>query len=333
MFLSLIFDAFCGIAFGASPNSFKLAVKGEKQEFQTNFDFAQAMSARRTITPPLLRDFLILLQFGEEARMTKSIKQLDEYIYDIIKERKRAMREEPERFENVNDILGLYLNQARKYNRPELESEVYLRDLILNFMIAGRDTTSYVLTNLFSLMAENPEADAKLYADVKERMTRTGGVLGKDEINDFVFGDAVFNEALRMYPSVGLDFRIAAKDDVLPSGIKVKAGTLTTVSNYAIGRNPKYFDDPDTFKPERWLKEVDGELNWERLDEYKYPFFWAGYRICLGKDMARFEAKLFMNVILNSIKFTMAKPRKLRFSQGPVMFYEEGIWLKAARRE
>lgn len=284
------------------------------------------------MTPPLLRDFLILTQLGQEARMTESIKTLDNYIYEIIKERKKTMQEHPEKFANVTDILGLYLEHAKKYNRPELEEEVYLRDLILNFMIAGRDTTSYVLTNIFSLLAENPESDAKVYEEVKERMSKCGGSPAKQDVNDFVLGDAVFNEALRMYPSVGVDVRLAVKDDVLPSGIPVRAGTMATVSNYSIGRNPKYFDEPDTFKPERWLKTVDGVQAWERIDEYKYPFFWAGYRICLGKDMARFEAKLFMAVVLNSLKFTMAKSRKERFTAGPVMFYEDGIWLNAERR-
>ena len=85
------------------------------------------------------------------------------------------------------------------------------------------------------------------------------------------------------------DGRCALADDELPSGIKVKAGTSLVVPLFAIGRDPNLWDDPDEFIPERWL--ISDEPT-RRPDEYMLPVFWAGPRLCLGKDMARLEGRL-----------------------------------------
>mmetsp|Transcript_560 Transcript_560/g.665 ORF Transcript_560/g.665 Transcript_560/m.665 type:complete len:204 (+) Transcript_560:2-613(+) len=202
----------------------------------------------------------------------------------------------------------------------------------MNFMIAGRDTTSYVLTNIIALVSENDLFEGKLIKEIQEKMSRGIDNFLRNEINGFALADATFNEALRMYPSVANDFRVTYEDCTLPSGIKLKEGTVTTLSNIAYGRNPKYFNNPDKFEPERWLYDDDGTLKCERIDEFKFPFFWGGYRICLGKDMARQEGKIFMCILLNSFRFIAAKPRKEKFSNGPVAFYSEGVHLYAQER-
>lgn len=105
-----------------------------------------------------------------------------------------------------------------------------------------------------------------------------------DSLNDARHLNACITETLRLNPPVGVDARVCVKDDQLPSGVKVKAGTVAFAPIYAIGRNPKYFENPDSFQPERWLGD-DGSVDFP--SEYKMPIFWGGPRICLGKDAAR----------------------------------------------
>ena len=327
---SLIFDAFCKIAFGVSPGSFELAERGEKSAFQVAFDDAQVISGQRLAKPPTIRDLMRYLQLGPEARMTKTMKVLDDYLFSIVRERKAAFEENPA--DQRKDILGLYMAFAVKQNRRDLLEDKYIRDVIVNFMVAGRDTTSYVLTNALSMVAEHPDIEAQVVEQSLERMKNGAEYFALNEVKDFPLADAIFNESLRMFPSVPFDLKFAMKDDVLPSGMQIKKGAMVGVCNYALGRDPHYFDLPDEFRPQRWLKEVDGKLVCSRIEEYKFPFFWGGHRICLGKDMARHEAKIFLGVIFSHLKLKAAKPKRMAFVSGPVMFYKDGVYLKAEKR-
>ena len=129
-----------------------------------------------------------------------------------------------------------------------------------------------------------------------------------------------------MYPPVANDFRIAEFDDVLPgSGYQIKKGQIMFISNIAIGRDPKLWSNPDEFHPERWIRrDEDGKLlRIRRVDEYVHPVFWAGSRLCLGKDMARFEAKLLSMLLLRRFRLETL-PHSEKFVSGPVIFYEDG---------
>jgi cytochrome P450 len=90
----------------------------------------------------------------------------------------------------------------------------------------------------------------------------------------------------------------------------------------AIGRDPNLFSDPDSFLPERWL--VDPTKPTLRPEEFSYPVFWGGPRLCLGKDMARLEALNIAHVLLKSYRFEVL-PHSERMVNGPVQFYEDGL--------
>lgn len=330
---SLIFDAFCKIAFDVSPGSFELAEKGEKSTFQVAFDDAQVISGQRMAKPPTIRDLARYFQVGSEKTMSRSMKTLDDYLFSIVRERKAAFEKNPNADDQPKDILGLYMAFAVKQNRPDLLQDKYIRDVIVNFMVAGRDTTSYVLTNALSMVAEHPEIEAQLVKESREKLAKGAEYFALNEVKNWPFADAIFNESLRMYPPVSFDLKFAMQPDVLPSGMKIRKGAMVGVSNFALGRDPHYFEVPDEFKPNRWLREVDGKLTCDRIEEYKFPIFWGGHRICLGKEMARHEAKIFLGIIFERIKLKSAKPKRLAFFPGPVMFYKDGVHLKAEARE
>mmetsp|Transcript_11585 Transcript_11585/g.13321 ORF Transcript_11585/g.13321 Transcript_11585/m.13321 type:complete len:541 (+) Transcript_11585:141-1763(+) len=328
---SLIFDTFCMIAFGHSPESFNLALQGQKEPFQVAFDEAQKTSSRRFWDPPMLREMKKFFSIGAESEMKDHLQVLNSYVEDMVLQRKKLV--ESSGYVEKDDILGLYMDHAVRKGRPELLEDVFLRDVIMNFMIAGRDTTSYVTTNIIALLSENRDFESKLVERIQEKMKNGVDSFCQNEMKDFPEADAVFNESLRMYPSVGNMVRFVQENDTLPSGIEVRSGELVLLPNQSVGRNPKYFEDPEAFKPERWLKTTAaGKTTCERIDEFKFPFFHGGYRICLGKDMARQEAKIFMSILFNSLKFSFAKPRKEEFVEGPVIFYRDGVHLYATAR-
>ena len=133
---------------------------------------------------------------------------------------------------------------------------------------------------------------------------------------------------------------------MLPSGTVVQAAqSIVMVALYAAGRNPELFTDPDTYIPQRWYARKPKEGGGARTDdagdgvndlgatprihrthEYSLPVFWGGPRLCLGKDMARLEAKMIMSSLLR--KFAIAPLPGLPdddFTISPVIFHKGGL--------
>jgi hypothetical protein len=91
--------------------------------------------------------------------------------------------------------------------------------------------------------------------------------------------ECVFNESLRLFPSAPIDYRKCASDDALPDGTFVPAGTEVVYLPWVMGRNPKYFPDPEVFRPERWEEDPAPPSPWS----FEWPAFNAGKRSCLGE--------------------------------------------------
>jgi fatty acid omega-hydroxylase len=185
--------------------------------------------------------------------------------------------------------------------RGEDLSEDFLRDLVLNFLIAGRDTTAQTLSWALFCLCQHPEAAARARAEAVE-------VCGNEDItyeavNRLPFLQAVLNETLRLYPSVPLDLKFVLEDDVWPDGTRVRRGNVAVYNIYAMGRDPAIWGaHAADFRPERWL-EMDSNP-----DSYKFPVFNAGPRECLGKRLAQVEMKTCLAVLLPRLSFKLAVP-------------------------
>jgi fatty acid omega-hydroxylase len=198
-------------------------------------------------------------------------------------------------------FVGLFLQDAMK--RGEDLSEDYLRDLVLNFLIAGRDTTAQALSWALFCLCQHPEAAAKARSEALEVCGSQD--ITYDAVNRLPYLQAVLNEALRLYPSVPLDIKLALEDDVWPDGTQVRRGNMAVYNIYAMGRDPALWGaDAEEFRPERWL-EMDCHP-----DNYKYPVFNAGPRECLGKRLAQVEMKTCLAVLLPRLSFKLAVPAR-----------------------
>lgn len=124
-----------------------------------------------------------------------------------------------------------------------------------------------------------------------------------EEINRMPYLNAVLSEALRLYPSVPLDTKVALSDDVWPDGTFVPAGTQVGYNIYAMGRDKEQWgDDAESFNPERWL-EMDAPP-----DNHHYPVFNGGPRECLGRRLAMIEMKTCLAMLLPKMGFRLAVP-------------------------
>jgi len=313
---SLTFETISDIAFGVKTGAMESCLfNGEKMDVLAQFDRAQQICFMRVVLPRPVWRLMRFLNIGSERQLKEDTAALTKYVLNIIRKRR-----ENGDLDSSNDLLSQYVQTGKALGKKYMLEDDYLRDAVLNFMVAGRDTTSYALTNMLKLLSINRDAEKKFMGEL-DRFVGRGNAVSWNHIRDLPYCGAVFNETLRLYPPVGSDMRFVENDDVLPSGIRVEAGQRIFVGNAAIGRDPHLWENPDEFLPDRWIQQ--GKPT-RRPDEYVFPVFWAGPRLCLGKDMARLEAISIAYEFLSEIYLDIL-PHSEKMTNAPVNFYEEGL--------
>ncbi|KAG0228350.1 hypothetical protein BGW41_003449 [Actinomortierella wolfii] len=314
LFLRLTLDAFAKLSFGLDIDSLG---KDGQDPFGSAFDFAVQQTDMRFLNP-LWR--ITEVFSGSARKMRQSVAVIDRYAYDAIRKRKQETSEERER-RQVNgreDLLDLFLKYRDDEGRAL--SDVELRDVYVNFIIAGRDTTAQALSWMYYEVMKNRTVQENLWKEIDRINTpkATYEMLTKD----MRYSHAVFLEALRLYPPVPRNLKTAVADDVLPNGVQVKAGDRILFSTYAIGRNKSVWGpQAREFQPERWFEEnatavekglLDHHLSetgeWPKVrkeSQYKFSSFNAGPRICLGQTFATLEALTIINAISSRFEFRL----------------------------
>ncbi|KAL2899486.1 Cytochrome P450 94C1 [Bienertia sinuspersici] len=186
-----------------------------------------------------------------------------------------------------------------------VSDDKYLRDIVVSFLLAGRDTVASGLTVFFYLMAQYPDAEARILEE-SDRALGQGSkkIPTLEEIRKMNYLQGAIYETLRLYPPVQMDSKFAKNHDVLPDGTHVKKGTRVSYHPYAMGRMESIWgSDCLEFRPERWLND-DGLF--VPVSPYKYPVFQAGVRVCLGKDMGLLAMKVVAVTLLRRFHIRLA---------------------------
>ncbi|URD75761.1 Cytochrome P450 [Musa troglodytarum] len=194
--------------------------------------------------------------------------------------------------------------------------EDFLRDTDIDFMLAGKDTTSSALTWFFWLLCSRPDVEAKIMDEIRSVRARwpstSPAVFDFEELREMHYLHAAITESMRLYPPVPLNSQSCLSDDVLPDGTAVKKGWFMSYNSYAMGRmEPIWGPDCREYKPERWLDE--GKFRPE--SPFKFPAFHAGPRMCLGKEMAYIQMKSIVACVLERLAVELvdkeARPVKM----------------------
>ncbi|XP_027095390.2 cytochrome P450 94A2-like [Coffea arabica] len=289
------FDNICKIAFGYDPAYLLPSLPEAK--FAVAFEDATRISSERfNSLVPLIWKVKRALNVGSERKLKEAVHQVREFAKQIIKE-KKAELEEKSSIDSV-DLLSRFLSSGHS-------DEDFVTDIVISFILAGRDTTSAALTWFFWLVFGNPNVEKKIVEEIKEKSESPE----YDEVKDMVYTHASLCESMRLYPPVPTDTKEATEDDVLPDGTVVRKGTRVTYHPYAMGRIEEVWgSDWAEFKPERWLERegLSGKWNFVGKDSYTYPVFQAGPRICLGKEMAFLQMKRVVAGVLRRFKVVPA---------------------------
>ncbi len=196
--------------------------------------------------------------------------------------------------EKHNDLLDMLL-ETRYEDTGEAMSTQQLIDEIKILFIAGHETTANALTFTLHLLANHPEIQQRVLNEILEIESQTDDVV--EQLQKMNYINAVINESMRLYPPAWITDRENIEDDEL-LGYKIRENTLIGVSFYALHRNPKYWQNPEEFNPERFLGDQK-----KKSYHYFYPFG-AGPRMCIGLGFAIYEMCLALSYIIKKYKVT-----------------------------
>ncbi|KAM0853712.1 hypothetical protein ACQ4PT_050899 [Festuca glaucescens] len=306
------FDNICSLAFGVDDEGSSALLDDHRHEaFFMAFDHAVDISFGRILQPTtLVWRTMKLLDVGSERTLRRAIAVVEDYVVAILesKQQRRGknIEEEP-------DLLSRFTAAMEEEETTELGAMFaspeakrrFLRDTVVTFVLAGKDTTSSALTWFFWFLAANPRCERRVYEEVTSDvdMDRDAGDDNEvyEELKRMHYLHAAITETMRLYPPVPIASRVAADDDVLPDGTAMRAGWFADYSAYAMGRSSKVWgDDCRAFRPERWL---DGHGRFVATEAARYPVFHAGPRACLGKEMSYLQMKVIAAAVVR--RFTV----------------------------
>ncbi|KAL6004722.1 hypothetical protein ACLOJK_005277 [Asimina triloba] len=240
------------------------------------------------------------------------------------------------------DILSRFLVESEK--NPTKMTDKYLRDVILNFIIAGKDSTANTLSWFLYMMCKNPLIQEKIAQQVRDvlLMDENSDHRRSNTVDDFArkitdstldkmqYLHAALTETLRLHPAVPVDGKCAAKDDILPDGYRVKKGDGVYYVAYAMGRMTYLWgDDAEEFRPERWLQNGLFQLE----SPFKFVSFHGGPRICLGKEFAYRQMKIMAMVLLGFFRFQLDDEKKqVKYRTMFTLQMDGGLKLRAFSR-
>eukprot|EP00253_Pinus_taeda_P021173 PITA_21173 len=329
-------DAICKLAFGVEINSLSNANTGAEASFAEAFDTKNAMLLWHYIdlSWKLKRYFNI----GSEVTLKESIKTVDDFVYKVIQKGRQEISVQTNYVKP--DILSRFIALSEKH--PENYSDKYLRDIILNFMIAGRDTTAVTLCWFVHLLCKNPDVEGKILQEIcglvkenecmsiEESISMFSQSLTHTVLDNMHYLQAALSEALRLHPAVPVDAKYVVADDILPDGFKVKKGDIINYVPYSMGRM-KYLwgSDAEEFRPERWLQ--NGVFMPQ--SPFKFTAFQAGPRICLGKEFAYMQMKIFAAVLVRFFKFEAVEGKEVKYRPSLTLHMtEDGLSLRVKPR-
>ena len=226
--------------------------------------------------------FYFPLGIGFESAFRTHVQILTDFVDSLVeKALKNQDKYESSKSQNP-DHRYIFLHElcSQTTSKPKIRSE------LLNILLAGRDTTASLLSNLWFQLSKSPTLWSKLQSEIS---TLNGSFPSFEELKELKFLRAVLNESLRLHPVVPENGRQAERDTTLPLGggedgkapVVVRKGQLVAYSLWTMHRRKDLFgEDAEVFRPERWLDGEEGKglrVGWEYL-----PFN-GGPRICIGR--------------------------------------------------
>lgn len=265
---------------------FQVQIAAERDRFAAAVNtLLELSSGGRMLLPPWLR----LVPTRGNLAYFRAARRLDEIVYGLIRKQKS----------DGSDSKGLLsaLLQVRDENGQPMPDE-QVRDEVMTLLLAGHETTAVALSWTWYLLAQHPEVEQRLWAELRDVLG--GRSPAPADVAALPYTERVIREAIRLYPPIWAMVRSPQKDCEI-GGYRVPAGSAVLMSQWVMHRDPRFYDEPERFDPDRWLDERA-----KGLPRFAYFPFGSGPRTCIGASFAMMEAVLILATVAQRYQVRLA---------------------------
>ncbi len=263
-----------------------------------------------TLFEPLARAYRRLRPQGRSLFFPREREELRRIVAPIIEQRRGTGK---------LDVLSLILNQRNSDDAPLTDEDI--QNEVVTFVLASHETTAAALTWTWYLLAQHPAVAGRMRGELDEVLGERAPKL--DDMPRLPYTANVFKEALRLYPPALL-FARRPKATLDFGGYSIKAGQSIFVSPYITQRNPKYFERPDNFEPERWET-----IN---IPKFAYFPFGGGAKMCIGEPFARLEGLLALATLARNWILPLETGMPVKIGAGAILNPDQPILLRPIKR-
>lgn len=275
-----------------------------------------AMKGFKTFRLPI-GDYLEGLFVPQNRRFREARNKLEGFVNRIIAERRQSG-------EDRGDLISLLL-LAQAEDEENLMTDVQVRDEALTIFLAGYETSAQALTWTWYLLSQHPEAEARLHRELDSVLA--GRLPAAADMSRLTYTETVFREAMRLYPPAWRMMRRAVQD-YEAGDYTIRAGSIVLLSPYVMHRDPRYYADPELFKPERWAADARSAR-----PEHSYFPFAVGPRRCIGEGFAWMEGILLLATLAQNWRLRLVPGHRIGTQPVLMLRAKYGMRMVAERRE
>jgi cytochrome P450 len=231
---------------------------------------------------------------AKHERYEAAVRRLDAIVDGVIDRSRKDVHQ-------ADHLLAMLI--AARDEDGSAMSDAQLRDESKTMFIAGHETTALSLSWTFWLLALNRDAHLRLREEL--RRVLDGRAPEMADLPKLTYTDQVIRESMRLMPPAWSIQREALMD-VDIGGYQIPKGTNVLLSQYAVHRDPRFFRDPESFRPERWTPEFT-----RQLPKYAYFPFGGGPRLCIGQQFAQMEAVLMLAMIVQRFDMELVAGQRI----------------------
>jgi cytochrome P450 len=253
-------------------------------ELGSAFDVVQDQAIFEMMT---LNSVPAWLPTKRQKRFRQALRYLDQVVDDLVATHDPV---------GGQDLVSLVL--AQPLSEQELKRQ--LRDELVTMLLAGHETTASTLSWAVGLVGKHPHVHSRIRDEARRALgpDPAGNSDADKAIKALPYTAAVIHEVARLYPAVWLLSRKALGDDTV-GDYHVPAGAQVLICPYALHRDPRYWDAPEEFNPDRFLGAFPAE------SRYAYIPFGAGPRSCVGRSLGLTEAIIALARVCRDVDFAV----------------------------
>jgi cytochrome P450 len=309
-------------------------VESEAQEVGKALTTVRKYSKRLQSPIGHVLDKIPVLPAVKGAREAK--KQLDSLIYQLIADRRRWEGDSDNSKSHDQDLLSR-LMQAQDLvspnnNNQEKMSDKQVRDEVMTIFIAGHETTANALTWTFYLLSQNQDVERKLHDEINSVLGDSSDnsvgnrIPSANDITKLQYTEKVLRESMRLYPPVWTIGRYV-ENDYYVGEYTIPAGSSILMSQYVMHHNPKYYEEPEQFNPDRWTEQFK-----THLPRFSYFPFGGGIRGCIGEPFAWIEGVIIIATIAQKWTMRLLPSQRIKLDPAITLRPRYGMKMKLIQR-